>query len=250
MDPENLPGVNKRGKHLSLNRIAMRGIARKIMLWVGIPVSAVFLYVWLINWNSENMTTRQKIMRAIYPVFTGIQRLTGAQARAYAATPERKTLAPIGDMRFRMNDGTEQSMQAYRGKKVLVVNTASDCGYTGQYAELQDLQDMYPDKLVVIGFPANDFKEQEKGDDASIAAFCKLNYGVRFPIASKASVIKGPGQHPVFQWLSDSSRNGWNARPPSWNFMKYLLDEEGRLIGVFEPAADPKGKDIRQMIDS
>jgi glutathione peroxidase len=206
--------------------------------------------VWLVNRNSKDMTTRQKILKAIYPVFTGIQRLAGAQAGVYAAPAGQANAASAHALTFRMIDGTEKPLEAYRGKKVLLVNTASDCGYTGQYEQLQALQDMYPDKLVVIGFPANDFKEQEKGNDAEIASFCKLNYGVRFPLASKSSVVKGPAQHPVFQWLSDPSRNGWNSRPPGWNFMKYLVDEEGRLIGVFEPAVDPMGQAIRNMIDS
>jgi glutathione peroxidase len=223
---------------------------KKILLWTVTPVVLLFAYGWIVNLNSQDMTTRQKILKAAYPIFTGLQRLTGAQAKAYAAPADRRSLASIHPIAFQVNDGTEQLMQAYRGKKVLVVNTASDCGYTGQYEELQALQNLYPGKLVIVGFPANDFKEQEQGDDASIAAFCKRNYGVSFPIASKASVVKGDKQHPVFRWLSDSSRNGWNSRPPSWNFMKYLLDEEGRLIGVFEPAVDPKGTAIRKMIDS
>ena len=222
----------------------------KLFGWGIVAFALISAYVWAVNRNAMDMTTRQKVLRAFYPVFTGIQRLTGAQAKAYAAPGDRMTLPSIPSIQFRMNDGAENTLEAYRGKKVLIVNTASDCGYTGQYEQLQALQNSYPDKLVVIGFPANDFKEQEKGTDAEIASFCKLNYGVRFPLAGKSSVVKGPGQQPVFQWLSDAARNGWNSRPPSWNFMKYLLDEQGRLIGVFEPAVDPGGSVIRKMIDS
>ena len=119
------------------------------------------------------------------------------------------------------------------------MNTASDCGYTGQYASLQALQERYPDELVVIGFPANDFKEQEKAGNEQIAAFCQRNYGVTFPLSEKVSVVKGPSQHPVFKWLSDPAQNGWNDRAPVWNFSKYVIDESGRLVGYFGPAIDP-----------
>jgi len=250
MDPENLPGVNKNFPRLSLSGSAMYNRIWKIFGW-GIAVFALFsTYVWVVNRNTRDMTTRQKILRAMYPVFTGIQRLTGAQAKTYVAPKGQANAGSIHALTFQMNDGTEKSLDAYRGKKILIVDTASDCGYTGQYQQLQALQDKYPDKLVVIGFPANDFKEQEKGTDAEIASFCKLNYGVRFPLASKSSVVKGSAQHPVFQWLIDSSRNGWNTRPPAWNFMKYLLDEEGRLVGVFEPAVNPMGEALREMVQS
>jgi glutathione peroxidase len=133
---------------------------------------------------------------------------------------------------------------------VLLVNTASDCGYTPQYEGLQRLQDRYRDRLVVVGFPANDFKQQEKGDNAQIAAFCKRNYGVEFPLAAKSSVVKGPAQHPVFRWLSDSSLNGWNDRQPVWNFTKYLVDAQGRLVGVLEPSVDPAGPEMTALLDA
>jgi glutathione peroxidase len=135
--------------------------------------------------------------------------------------------------------GTPIDWNLLQGKKVLLVNTASDCGYTAQYKELQQLQDRFADRLVIIGFPANDFKEQEKGDNASIADFCQRNYGVRFQLAQKTSVVSGPLQHPVYRWLTDSSQNGWNTKAPSWNFSKYLVDEEGRLTHYFDPSVSP-----------
>lgn len=109
-------------------------------------------------------------------------------------------------------DGTGFDLSQLKGKKVLLVNTASDCGYTGQYDDLQKLSEKYKDKLVVIGFPANDFKEQEKGTDQEIAAFCKLNFGVRFPLMKKSSVKKGPGQNKIFQWLTDPAQK-WLEQP-------------------------------------
>ncbi len=121
----------------------------------------------------------------------------------------------------------------------MLVNTASDCGYTGQYDDLQKLSEKYKDRLVVIGFPANDFKEQEKGTDEEIAAFCKINFGVSFPLMKKSSVKKGPEQNPVFQWLTDPAKNGWSKQPPSWNFCKYLVDEEGRLTHYFASTIEP-----------
>jgi glutathione peroxidase len=121
----------------------------------------------------------------------------------------------------------------------LIVNTASDCGYTNQYADLEKLYQRYKDRLVVIGYPANDFKEEEKADDKTIASFCKLNFGVSFPLMKKSSVVKGPGQNSVFDWLTDPAKNGWNSRPPSWNFCKYLVDENGKLVNFFASSVEP-----------
>jgi glutathione peroxidase len=132
---------------------------------------------------------------------------------------------------------------------VLLVNTASACGYTNQYAELQQLWEQYRDRLLVVGFPANDFKEQEKGNDEEIAQFCQLNFGVNFPLSKKTTVIPGNQQHPVYQWLTDKSRNGWNEQAPGWNFSKYLVDEEGRLLGYFEAGVSPLSETIKELIE-
>lgn len=145
-------------------------------------------------------------------------------------------------------DGTAFDFEKLKGKKIMLVNTASDCGYTGQYDDLQKLSEQYKDKLVVIGFPANDFKEQEKGSDEEIAAFCKLNFGVSFPLMKKSSVKKGAGQNKIFEWLTDSTKNGWNNQPPSWNFCKYIVDEQGRLTNYFGSTIEPLGKEITEAI--
>ena len=146
-------------------------------------------------------------------------------------------------------EGQTIDFSKFKGKKVLIVNTASKCGYTPQYAELEQLHKAYGSKLVIVGFPANDFKAQEKGSNEQIASFCKKNYGVEFPIAAKASVVKGSNQHPVFAWLSDPAKNGWNKEAPAWNFSKYIIDEEGKLIGYFDPGVSPLGKDFLKALN-
>jgi len=131
----------------------------------------------------------------------------------------------------------------------LLVNTASDCGYTDQYAGLQKLSEKFEDKLVVIGFPANDFKQQEKGTDKEILEFCKANYGVSFPLMQKSSVLHSATQNPVYKWLTDSSLNGWNNKPPSWNFTKYVVDENGVLTNYFGPSISPLSKAVIKSIN-
>ena len=127
----------------------------------------------------------------------------------------------------------------------MLVNTASDCGYTGQYDDLQKLSEQYKDKLVVIGFPANDFKEQEKGTDEEIASFCKKNFGVSFPLMKKSRVIKGAGiKIKYLSGLPIRKKNGWNNQQPSWNFCKYIVDEEGRLTHFFGSTIEPLAKEI------
>ncbi len=137
-----------------------------------------------------------------------------------------------------------------KGKKILLVNTASNCGYTNQYNDLQKLHQRYSDKLVVLGFPANDFKEQEKGNDEEIAQFCQVNFGVSFPLAKKSRVVKSVEQNPVFNWLTDKSKNGWTNKQPSWNFAKYLVNENGILTHYFDPSISPLDKQVISAIES
>ena len=135
-------------------------------------------------------------------------------------------------------NGEVISMSEYKGKKILVVNVASRCGYTPQYEGLQKLYENYGDSLVVLGFPSNDFMWQEPGSNTEIKTFCKTNYGVTFPMFSKIHV-KGRKQHPIYDWLSDSKLNGWNNNSPSWNFNKYLLDENGSIIELYGADVKP-----------
>lgn len=146
---------------------------------------------------------------------------------------------------FKMNgiDGKEIDFSIYKGKKVLVVNVASKCGFTPQYEELEKLSKEYGNKVVVLGFPANNFKNQEPGTNEEINDFCKLNYGVTFQMFEKISV-KGDDQAPLYQWLSKSELNGWNDKEPSWNFCKYLINEKGELIKFFPSAVKPLSDEI------
>jgi glutathione peroxidase len=143
-----------------------------------------------------------------------------------------------------LNSGTVLPFENLKGKKVLIVNTASNCGYTRQYAELQQLYESHKERLTVIAFPSNDFKEQEKGSDEEIARFCRVHYGVSFPLVKKSVVLKGGSQNGVFKWLTSKALNGWNDRQPSWNFSKYLINEKGHLTHYFDPAVSPLSTEV------
>lgn len=143
-----------------------------------------------------------------------------------------------------LNNGSVLPFSSLKGKKVLIVNTASDCGYTPQYKGLQQLHEKFGEALTVIGFPSNEFGEQEKGNDAEIEQFCSVNYGVSFPMAKKSSVKKSAEQNQVFQWLTNEDKNGWNSHAPNWNFCKYLIDENGNLTHFFPSAVDPMDKEL------
>ena len=129
-------------------------------------------------------------------------------------------------------------MDQFRGKKVLLVNVASRCGFTPQYNNLQYLHEQYNNRVVILGFPSNDFLWQEPGTNSEIRKFCQLNYGVTFQMFEKIHV-KGRKQHPIYNWLTDSNLNGWNEVAPSWNFFKYLINEKGRLIKYYKSGVDP-----------
>ena len=135
-------------------------------------------------------------------------------------------------------DGHTISMEKFRGKKVLIVNVASKCGYTPQYKGLQKLHETYGEDLAVLGFPSNDFFWQEPGSNSEIQSFCKTNYGATFQMFEKIHV-KGKEKHPLYNWLSESRLNGWNNDAPSWNFCKYLIDEQGVLLGFYKSTIEP-----------
>ncbi len=145
--------------------------------------------------------------------------------------------------------GKEFAFDQLKGKKVLVVNTASKCGFTPQYAKLQELYDQYKDKgLVIIGFPANNFAKQEPGTNDEIQEFCSINYGVTFPMMSKVSV-KGDDMHPVYQWLTMKEKNGKSDSKVKWNFQKYLIDENGELLAHFSSKTKPFDSKILELLD-
>lgn len=136
-----------------------------------------------------------------------------------------------------------------KGKKVMVVNVASECGNTPQYAQLQEIYDAYKEKgLVIIGFPCNQFGGQEPGDEKQIEQFCQKNYGVTFPLMSKVDV-KGAAQHPVYAWLTQKALNGSLDSEVKWNFQKYLIDEEGRLVMMVGAGTSPMDESVMNWLD-
>lgn len=140
-------------------------------------------------------------------------------------------------------DGKQINMASFKGKKILVVNTASKCGYTPQYEALEKVYETYKDKLVIIGFPCNQFGGQEPGTNDEIVAFCKKNYGVNFLLADKVDV-KGDNTAPVYQWLTQKAKNGVLDATISWNFNKFLLDENGKMIAFFPSNIKPDSEAI------
>jgi glutathione peroxidase len=194
------------------------------------------------------MTLRQQILKKFYPMWMWATRAMSKRISAVKNNAAWQPVASFYDLSVTLNDGRRLHFSSLKGKKVLIVNTASDCGFTNQYEALQQLQERFSNQLVIIGFPANDFKEQEKGSDEEIATFCKLNYGVTFPLARKSSVI-GNGKNEVYQWLSDKTKNGWNDKAPTWNFSKYLVSEEGVLLNYFDPGVSPTSKEVIAVIE-
>lgn len=180
----------------------------------------------------------QKIKKALYPVIMFFSKSTG-KGKVLHNSENAKPDTSFYGLQATLNNGERYSFEQLKGKKILIVNTASDCGFTGQYAELQKLYKQFENKLTVIGFPANDFMQQEKSNDDTIAQFCQINYGVSFPLVKKSVVLKQSGQHDVFYWLSHRNQNGWNDQQPDWNFSKYLINESGVLTDYFGPAISP-----------
>jgi glutathione peroxidase len=144
-------------------------------------------------------------------------------------------------------DGKKIDFKNYKGKKVLVVNVASKCGYTSQYKELEKLHKEFGDKVIVLGFPANNFGRQEPGTNQEIKTFCTSNYGVSFQMFEKVSVT-GNDQHELFKWLSTKELNGKIDKSPSWNFCKYLIDENGQVVAFFPSSTKPLSDDIVSLL--
>jgi glutathione peroxidase len=212
---------------------------KRLVIVILLLATSFWLYVEVVNRNSKNMTARQKVLKAIYPLFTGYNRLFGKNTKIITNKDNVQPVQSIYNLSVQLNDGTRLALSDLKGKKILLVNTASDCGYTGQYAELQKLYQQHKGKIMVIGFPANDFKQQERKTDEEIEKFCTYNFGVSFPLAAKTVVIKSPEQNEVYKWLTDKTKNGWNVQQPSWNFSKYIINEQGVLTSYFDPAISP-----------
>jgi glutathione peroxidase len=154
----------------------------------------------------------------------------------------------IYNFKMKSLEGKVIDFAQYKGKKILIINTASKCGYTPQYADLEKLQEQYGNKVVLLGFPANNFLHQEPGNGKEIAEFCTKNYGVTFQMFEKVSV-RGSDQCDLYQWLSDKKKNGWNDQAPTWNFCKYLISESGELLKFYPSAVKPLDPEILQEIN-
>jgi glutathione peroxidase len=190
------------------------------------------------------MTLRQRLLELIYPLLIRIPR---THTVVYKNEKHTRSLENFYALKVEVNN-TELSFESMKGRTIVLVNTASDCGYTAQYKELQLLQDMYKNELTIIAFPNNDFKNQEKLNDDQISRFCNKYFDVSFPIVKKTTVTKSDHQHPVFKWLSDPLKNGWNSQEPGWNFYKYIIYKEGTLTHVFGSGISPLSKQFLNAI--
>ena len=167
------------------------------------------------------------------------------------ATPKTNTMEQVSIYSFKVKDlsGNEFDFASLKGKKILIVNTASECGLTPQYEQLQAVYEKYKNSnFVIVGFPANNFGAQEPGTNAEIGAFCKKNYGVTFPMMEKISV-KGSDMHVLYQFLTQKSKNGLKDSEVEWNFQKYLIDEKGHLAAVMSPRVVPNDTSIINWIE-
>jgi len=160
----------------------------------------------------------------------------------------QKVPASIYDFKVEGLTGGTIDLSQYKGKKILIVNTASECGFTPQYEGLEQLYKKYKGKLVIIGFPANNFGHQEPGTNEEIAGFCKKNYGVSFPMAAKISV-KGDDMAPIYHWLTEEKYNHYKDTKVRWNFQKYLINEKGQLVEVFYSPTKPMSDEITKAIE-
>lgn len=158
------------------------------------------------------------------------------------------TGSSIYDFKVPGLDGNEIDFAKFKGKKIMIVNTASKCGNTPQYEDLEKLYEKYKGKLVIVGFPANNFGQQEPGTKTEIAEFCKKNYGVTFPMADKVSV-KGDDMAPIYKFLSEEAAKKGLADPIKWNFGKFLIDEKGNLVATFSPKTLPMSEEILKYLN-
>jgi glutathione peroxidase len=187
-----------------------------------------------------------RIFLNIVLVFSFVLMSSGCGFKKVVARPDtgiQEPTASIYDFKMTAITGEEIDFSGYKGKKLLIVNTASECGFTPQYEDLQRLQDLHGDKIVILGFPANNFGGQEPGSDAEIVTFCKENYAVTFQMFSKISV-SGDDMAPLYEWLTDKSKNGWNEEAPNWNFCKYYVNEQGELMKFYASAINPMSDEL------
>jgi|TARA_B110000196_G_scaffold144562_1_gene125108 glutathione peroxidase len=152
------------------------------------------------------------------------------------------------DLTINSIDGELINFNTFKGKKILIVNVASNCGFTSQYKALEDLSQQYKDSLVILGVPCNQFGGQEPKNEVEIIEFCKSNYGVTFLMSEKVHV-KGKNQHPLYSWLTNKKKNGSSSSSVKWNFQKYLIDNNGKLINYFYSTTSPTSPKITSIIE-
>ena len=186
----------------------------------------------------------------IFAIGVGILLVTSFKAKTKNIILNTNNIAPkksFYELEAISIDGEKISFDQYKNKKILIVNVASKCGYTYQYEGLQKLQDIHQDKVIVLGFPANDFFNQESGSNEEIEEFCERNFGITFPMFEKTTT-KGKKQSSVYQWLTNKDFNGWNTQRPTWNFCKYLVNEQGELVGFFDSKVKPLSEEITSLL--
>jgi glutathione peroxidase len=199
--------------------------------------------------TKKRIRLRRKVLKAVYPALIKAGKIFGLKAGVEKNIEHINPPVSFYSLKSIANNGVEVDFENFRGKKVLIVNTASNCGYTPQFSDLKWLHEWYKGRLQVLGFPSNDFKEQEKGSDEEIATFCVGTFGIKFPLMRKSAVIKSEQQNSVFEWLTNKEKNGWLEKEPEWNFSKFLIDEHGVLTHYFGPGVSPLSKKIIGAID-
>ncbi len=194
------------------------------------------------------MTFQQYILKFLYPFIMLIDKWMPAKDASLQNNHHTLPVIPIYSVVVMANNNLPFSLEQFRGKKIMLVNTASNCGFTAQYDQLEALYKQNRDKLVIVAFPSNDFKGQEPQNDTAISTFCKINYGVTFPLMKKSDVVKGKNQNEIYQWLTDPAKNGWCDKQPTWNFCKYLINEKGVLTHFFKQSVSPLDKRVIEAI--
>ncbi|MGM9508056.1 glutathione peroxidase [Larkinella sp. GY13] len=202
---------------------------KKLLLLVSVGVLAVTLSSFMSVKTVLNFLLSDKSEVAVRP--------------ANAVAPTKS----LYDFTVNSIEGKTVPLKQYRGKKVVILNTASKCGFTPQFEKWEAFYKEHGDKVVVLGFPSNNFKSQDPGSNSEIAEFCKKNYGVSFPMFEKTEVL-GENQSPLYKWLSDKSMNGWNDKVPTWNFCKYVINEKGELTHFFASKVLPTDPEFKSAV--
>ena len=187
------------------------------------------------------LTSFMSLSTIVKGIFSDKKDAAAAPVNTDAATKS------LYDFTVKSIDGKPVALSAYKGKKIVILNTASKCGYTPQYADWEKFYKAHGDKIVVLGFPANNFMGQEPGSNEEVASFCQKNYGVTFPMFEKVDVV-GNEQAPLFKWLTTKSLNGWNDKVPTWNFCKYVVDEQGKLTNFFASGVKPDDAEFKKAV--